>query len=168
MAGPYHRQVKTQREPCLEVNAAAVAGKVGYDKPRSANLRVDQIVNLATVLYVYAQAGDGGVDVVVLGEGSGELVQCKSSLTEGAALGPEAIQEVVAGAAMWSARFPGVRFARVAITNRRFGPTARQQADFNEVRLVQETDIADLLARYPLNHSEIERMILAAAGPLPA
>lgn len=113
------------------------------------------------------QSGDGGVDVVALGEGIGELVQCKSSLTEGAALGPEAIQEVVAGAPVWSSRFPSVSFARVAVTNRRFGPTARQLADSNEVRLVEETDIAQLLARHPVNQLDIQRMILAAAGQMP-
>ena len=113
------------------------------------------------------QSGDCGVDLVALGEGIGELVQCKSSLTEGAALGPEAIQEVVAGAAVWSARFPDVRFSPVAVTNRRFGPTAQQLADTNEVRLVDETDIADLLVRHPINQLDIQGMILAAAGPLP-
>lgn len=85
-------------------------------------------------------SSDGGVDVVALTGGSGLLVQCKSSTTM-QALNWDAIKEVVGGRAHYEARFPGIKFELVCMTNATFNLYARTQAKINGVRLVERTEI---------------------------
>lgn len=73
------------------------------------------------------KSGDGGVDVVAITGREGVLIQCKSSMIEDVELGWEAVKDVVAGAAAYSAQYPGVTFSLVAVTNKRFNGTARSR-----------------------------------------
>jgi Holliday junction resolvase len=114
------------------------------------------------------KSGDGGVDIVAIrdGDGSGQLLQCKTSERAEATLGWAAIQEVVGGTAAWVARFPGIRFTRVVVTCRRFNGNAREQARVNRVHLIEEDAFAALLADHPISRFDLERRLLEAArGP---
>jgi Holliday junction resolvase len=102
-------------------------------------------------------SGDGGVDVVAKTSGVGELVQVKSSRAEDASLGWDAVKELVGGERLYRARFPGVRFGKVAITNRSFNGTAKMQAEVNNVRLVERAELADLLNQHRVVMSEVDR-----------
>jgi superfamily II DNA or RNA helicase len=101
------------------------------------------------------RSGDGGVDVVAISGAEGVLIQCKSSTVDGRELGWEAIQNVVAGAADYTARFPGVRFSLAAVTNRRFNGTARHQAQRNHVALHDLDDLSGWIAEYPVTRWEV-------------
>ena len=105
-------------------------------------------------------AGDGGVDVVGVRDGSsGELVQCKSSSRAGGELGWEAIKDVVTGEAAYKARHPGVAFVKVCVTNQYFNGKAREQAAHNDVRLVNREELEKLAAEYPLTLVDVERVL---------
>lgn len=106
--------------------------------------------------------GDGGIDVVAIrGDGTGELVQCKSSSIADKELGWDAIKEVVAGSAAYAAKHAGVKFERVAVTNRRFNGTARDQAKINHVRLVEGDDLVKLLECYPVCRWEVAQFVVS-------
>jgi hypothetical protein len=107
------------------------------------------------------KTGDGGVDVVAIQGDRGALIQCKSSGVEGREMGWEAIKDVSAGAAAYSARYPGVRFELVAATNRKFNQAARQQASLLNVRLIDGEDLVSLLARHPTKRGELHRFSMA-------
>lgn len=96
--------------------------------------------------------GDGGIDVVALQGREGELLQCKSSVN--ADVGWDAVKEVAAGAARYEERFAGTAFRRVAVTNQRFTRGAHEHAEANKVRLVERTELEQLLSRHPLNDHE--------------
>jgi superfamily II DNA or RNA helicase len=100
-------------------------------------------------------SGDGGVDVVAISGKKGVLIQCKSSSVEGQQLGWEAVKDVVAGAAAYAARFPGVSFSLVAVTNRRFNGTARAQAAVNHVELIDFEGLAQRLREKPVKRGEL-------------
>ena len=72
---------------------------------------------------------------------------------------------MAAGAAAYSARHPGVSFTLVAATNQRFNGTARQQAKVLHVELVEGTDLAELLERYPTREGELMSFLLAGWSP---
>lgn len=101
------------------------------------------------------KSGDGGVDVVAISGKVGVLIQCKSSSLDGRELGWEAVKDVVAGAAGYAARFPGVRFSLAAVTNRRFNGTARAQALVNHVELIDFDGIAERLRERPVKRGEL-------------
>lgn len=101
------------------------------------------------------KSGDGGVDVVAISGKVGVLIQCKSSSVEGKELGWEAVKDVVAGAAGYAARFPGVRFSLVAVTNRRFNGTARAQAALNHVELIDFDGLVERLREKPVKRGEL-------------
>jgi hypothetical protein len=61
----------------------------------------------------------------------------------------------VAGAAAYGARYPGIRFSKVAATNRRFNGPARLQAQLNHVELVDGSDLAALLNANPIRRREL-------------
>lgn len=107
------------------------------------------------------KTGDGGVDVVAIDGCKGALIQCKSSGVEGKEMGWDAIKDVAAGAAAYAARYPGIQFELVAATNRRFNQSARHQASLLNVRLVEQDDLAVLLARHPTKHGELDRFSMA-------
>ena len=100
----------------------------------------------------------------------GPLPDARRAVAGGAAavlgLGWDAVRDVAAGAAAYSARFPGVRFTLVAATNRRFNGTARQQAKVLHVELVEGTDLAELLKQYPTRQGELMSFLLAGWSPL--
>ena len=101
------------------------------------------------------KSGDGGVDVVAISGKAGVLIQCKSSSLDGRELGWEAVKDVVAGAAGYAARFPGVRFSLVAVTNRRFNGTAKAQAAVNHVELIDFDGLAERLREKPVKRGEL-------------
>ena len=101
------------------------------------------------------RTGDGGIDVVAISGNSGVLIQCKSSTVDVRELGWEAVKDVVAGAAGYAARFPGVKFSLAAVTNRRFNGTARAQAAANHVELVDGAGLAERLRERPVKRGEL-------------
>ena len=105
------------------------------------------------------RGGDGGIDVVALQQGrQGELVQCKSSMSD--AIGWDAIKEVTAGAARYQSRFPGTLFKKVAVTNQSFTSGAVTQADANNVRLVTRLELEKMLGAHPISNHEFDNEVL--------
>ncbi len=104
-------------------------------------------------------SGDDGVDVVAIHRPQGELIQCKTSSSENARLGWEAIKDVVAGAAAYEKRHPDVRFKKVCITNQFFNDTAQRHAENNHVELYDQPRLVQLLADHPVRLTEIERFL---------
>ncbi|MFN3630008.1 MAG: SNF2-related protein [Casimicrobiaceae bacterium] len=100
--------------------------------------------------------GDGGVDVLAFSGKRGLLIQCKTSAAEEKELGWEAVKDVVGGAAGYKAKYPSVNFSLVAVTNRRFNSTAREQAKINQVELIDFDGLAEKLAKYPVTRLEFE------------
>jgi SNF2 family DNA or RNA helicase len=105
---------------------------------------------------------DGGVDVVAIIGESGDLIQCKSSATDGRELGWDAVKDVVAGAAGYSRSHPGVKFQKVCVTNQYFNGSAMEQARLNGVEIVDRDNLADLLNRHPITALDVERLKFAA------
>jgi len=101
---------------------------------------------------------DDGVDVVAIKE-VGEIIQCKSSTVEDAKLGWDAIKDVVAGEASYRARHPGVSFKKVCVTNQFFNENTHRHAELNGVQLVDQKDLAALIATYPLTLHDVERIL---------
>lgn len=108
-------------------------------------------------------SGDCGVDVVVLSATSthGKLIQAKTSATEGERLGWEAVKDVVAGRAHYAARFPGITFELVCMTNQHFNQQARLQAETNGVELIEQPTLAEMLAETPVTMAEVEAVLYA-------
>ncbi|WP_447985867.1 restriction endonuclease [Nitrospira sp. Nam74] len=105
--------------------------------------------------------GDGGIGVVAINGMKGILIQCKSSSREGQELGWQAVKDVVAGAAGYVARHPGVKFSLVAATNQRFNAVARAQANVNHVQLLDGESLAAMLQKNPVTRREIENLLFA-------
>lgn len=105
--------------------------------------------------------GDGGIDVVAIKGQAGELLQCKSS--KSAEIGWDAVKEVTAGAAQYQARFKGIKFRRVAVTNQHFSQSAIEQAEVNRVTLVTRPQIEEMLARQPITNHEFDDVLFEAA-----
>lgn len=103
--------------------------------------------------------GDNGVDIVALDGSSGLLIQTKTSGTDGAALGWDAVKEVVAGEAFYRRRHPNIKFEKVCVTNQFFNRQAQENAALNGVKLLDQRDIGILLAKYPVTMLEVERML---------
>jgi hypothetical protein len=101
---------------------------------------------------------DDGVDVVAIGD-DGALVQCKSSTVDNAALGWDAIKDVVAGEAAYRARHPGVHFTKACVTNQFFNDNAHRHADLNGVELYDQESLVQLIAMHPLTLSDVERLL---------
>lgn len=110
------------------------------------------------------RVGDGGIDVVAIKRNEGALIQCKSSTVENKELGWEGVKDVSAGSAAYAARYPGIAFSMVAVTNRRFNKTARAQAAVLNVELIEGDQLAEMLTRYPMKRGELERFLLASWG----
>ncbi|MEX3967933.1 SNF2-related protein [Paraburkholderia sp. EG286B] len=107
------------------------------------------------------KTGDGGVDIVAIEGNRGALIQCKSSGVEGKEMGWEAVKDISAGSAAYSARYPGVEFQLFAATNRRFNQSARQQASLLNVTLIEGGDLMDLLSKHPTKRGELDRFAMA-------
>lgn len=100
------------------------------------------------------QRGDGGIDIVVIGnDGKGLIGQCKHSTQD--ELGWDAVKEVAAGSPAYQARHPGVMFQKVAITNQKFNSTAIQQANTLGVKLIDRFELIELL-----NKAKIKQLAL--------
>lgn len=103
--------------------------------------------------------GDGGIDVVAKTVNVGELIQCKTSQSERSSLGWDAIKDVVTGEAKYKFEYPGVTFAKVAVTNQSFSDNARLQAQLNGVRLVDGNALAGLLEKHRVVRGEVDAML---------
>ncbi|MCW5260461.1 helicase SNF2 [Verminephrobacter eiseniae] len=102
------------------------------------------------------RAGDGGVDVVAIKSNEGVLLQCKSSTVENKGLGWEGIKDVYAGAVAYERLYPGITFSRLAVTNRRFNPSAKSKAECMKVTLIEGEQLAEMLARHPVKRGELD------------
>ena len=102
--------------------------------------------------------GDGGVDLVVISEdATGMLCQCKH--TTQATLGWDAIKEIAAGSPAYEAQYPGIIFKKVAICNKQFNATAKQQATILKVHLIERDDISHILAKNPIKRIVLDEEI---------
>jgi Holliday junction resolvase len=110
--------------------------------------------------YRTPDCGDGGIDVVAIKGSNGYLLQCKSSMNDGASLGWEAIKDVVAGEALYQKKHPKVAFSKVAATNQRFNSTANSQAQANGVTLFDRHDLVQLLRSFAVKRIELEKFLL--------
>jgi len=128
--------IATMMPDVFEVFCAALWRKQGYSNA-----------------YLTPVTGDGGVDVVAINANEGVLIQCKTSSTEGHALGWDAVRDVVAGAAAYEARHARVNFKKVAVTNQRFNTVAQQQARLNGVDLVDCDGLAEMLTKHPVSRN---------------
>lgn len=106
-------------------------------------------------------SNDNGVDVVARAGVRGQLVQAKSSGTDGAALSWEAVKDVVAGEAFYKRRHPSVTFEKVCLTNQYFNRLAQENATLNGVELLDQGDLAELLAKHAVSMLEVEKMLYA-------
>ncbi|MVW72693.1 SNF2-related protein [Bordetella sp. 15P40C-2] len=114
--------------------------------------------------YCTPQSRDQGVDVVATRSGEGILIQAKTSSTDGKRLGWDAVKEVVAGAAFYQRKHQNVDFQKVCITNQFFNSQAQEQAAFNEVLLIDQTDLADLLLQHPASMLELDQFLYTEWG----
>jgi HJR/Mrr/RecB family endonuclease len=102
--------------------------------------------------------GDGGIDMVATSNGVGILVQCKSS--QSSTIGWDAIKEVVGGAMRYQAKMPSVKFKKIAITNQKFNSNATEQANFNNVELIDRMQIQEMLQKYRITDFELEQFLI--------
>lgn len=104
---------------------------------------------------------DNGVDVVALLGSKGQLLQAKTSGTDGTALGWDAVKEVVAGEAFYRRRHPDIDFDKLCITNQFFNRQAHENAMLNGVELLEQPQLAQLLEAHTVTLLEVERMLYA-------
>ncbi len=109
--------------------------------------------------YCTPSSGDNGVDVVAISEAEGELIQTKTSGTEGMKLGWETVKEVVGGEAFYRRRHSSVVFKKVGLTNQFFNAHAHEQAQLNKVELIEQPKLAELLERYNVTMLDVERIL---------
>lgn len=102
--------------------------------------------------------GDGGIDLIAVKGSKGLLVQCKSS--QSASIGWDAIKEVVGGAMRYQSRMTSVRFKKLAITNQRFNSAAAEQAEFNNVELIDRNKIQQLLIDFRITDYELDEFLI--------
>jgi hypothetical protein len=104
---------------------------------------------------------DEGVDVVAFTGNTGDLIQCKSSGADNAALDSQGVKDVLSGEAEYRLRHPGVNFSKWAATNQYFNETAVERARKNKVALVTQKDIEKLLLQHPVTHGDVQRFLVA-------
>jgi Holliday junction resolvase len=102
---------------------------------------------------------DEGVDVVAFTGQKGDLIQCKSSGTDNAALNDQGVKDVLAGEAEYRLRHPGVSFSKWAATNQFFNDTAHERAKKNKVTLINQLDIEKLLNLHPVTNTDVQRFL---------
>jgi|JI10StandDraft_1071094.scaffolds.fasta_scaffold12070_5 hypothetical protein len=108
--------------------------------------------------YQTPSSGDNGVDLVAIRGDEGELLQSKASGAPGAQLSWDAVKEVVAGAALYEKRHPGVRFTKVCLTNQFFSPQAHENAALHSVKIIEGPGLAHLLGEHPVSLVDVERI----------
>ena len=89
------------------------------------------------------------------------LVQAKTSGTDGAMLGWEAVKDVVTGEAFYQRRHPDIDFDKVCITNQFFNRQAKENAGLNSVKLLDQSDLAVMLEKYEITMLEVDRLLFA-------
>lgn len=109
--------------------------------------------------YRTPSTNDNGVDIVALAGDRGQLIQAKTSGTDGATLGWEAVKDVVTGEAFYRRRHPAVEFGKVCITNQFFNRQAHENAALNLVELLDQTHLTSLLEKHVVTMLEVERML---------
>jgi SNF2 family DNA or RNA helicase/Holliday junction resolvase len=109
--------------------------------------------------YCTPRSGDQGVDVVAVHAGAGVLIQVKTSSTDGKKLGWEAVKDVTGGAAFYQRKHQNINFQKVCVTNQFFNSQAREQAAFNDVQLIDQTELANLLQRHPATMLELDQTL---------
>jgi hypothetical protein len=102
---------------------------------------------------------DEGVDVVAFTGQKGDLIQCKSSGTDNAALNDQGVKDVLTGEAEYRLRHPGVSFNKWAATNQFFNDTAHDRAKKNNVTLINQLDIEKLLSQHPVTNADVQRFL---------
>lgn len=102
---------------------------------------------------------DDGVDVVAISGAEGVLLQCKTSGSDEAALGWDAVKDVTTGEAAYRQRHPGVEFRKACVTNQFFNTTAKTHAGLNAVEILEQSDIEQLLSEMPIAMHEVERLM---------
>lgn len=122
--------------------AAALWSKQGYD-----------------LCYCTPGTNDQGVDVVAISGEQGVLIQTKTSSIEGTKLGWETVKDVVGGEAFYRRRHPNVTFKKVGLTNQFFNTQAHEQAELNDVLLIDQALLGDMLTKYPVTMLELERLL---------
>jgi hypothetical protein len=103
--------------------------------------------------------GDGGIDVVAIKGREGELIQCKTARREGRELGWDAIKDVVTGEAAYRKQYPEVTFRKVCVTSQYFNAGAYEQAEYNNVRLVDQRTLVELIAVHQITLADVERLM---------
>ena len=105
--------------------------------------------------------GDGGVDLVVFKEdGLGFLCQCKHTGSE--EIGWDAVKEISAGSPAYQSRYPMVRFQKLAITNKYFNQTAKEQSIILSIKLMERDDLVDALKKHAIPRALLDQEILEA------
>lgn len=104
---------------------------------------------------------DNGIDIVAVSGRKGQLIQVKTSGTDGAMLGWEAVKDVVTGEAFYSRRHPDVDFEKVCMTNQFFNRQAKENAELNLVKLLDQSALAVMLEKYEVTMLEVERILFA-------
>ncbi len=107
-------------------------------------------------------SGDNGIDVVAVRGLAGVLIQAKSSGTAEGRLNWEAVKDVVTGAAFYERQFNDVEFQKACVTNRYFNAAAHANANLNEVEMFDQERLSELLVKFPIRISEVERWAYSA------
>lgn len=111
------------------------------------------------VSYCTPGTNDNGVDVVAISGSLGELVQTKTSSIDGSKLGWDTVKELTGGEAFYCRRHPNVKFKKVGLTNQYFNSQAHEQAELNNVELLDQRNLAELLSTHEVMMIEIERLL---------
>lgn len=109
--------------------------------------------------YCTPGTNDRGVDVVAISDGQGVLIQTKTSSNEGTKLGWELIKDLVGGEAFYQRKHPNVNFKKIGMTNQFFNAQALEQAELNDVTLIDQNRLGELLEQFPVTMLEIERVL---------
>lgn len=114
------------------------------------------------MVYKTPDSGDDGVDVVAITRNEGCLIQAKSSAITDRGISWDAIKDVVTGEASYKRRYPGVQFDLYCITNQYFNTKAKEQAQMNNVELVDQEDIKRFLIEYQIRRSDIDKHLFTS------
>jgi len=110
-----------------------------------------------TLVYKTPDSGDDGVDVVAITGNEGCLIQAKSTSNTAKGVSWDAIKDVVTGEASYKRRHPGVQFKLLCITNQYFNSNAKEQAQMNNVQLIDRDNIKMFLTEHQIRRSDIDQ-----------
>jgi Holliday junction resolvase len=109
--------------------------------------------------YCTPGSNDHGVDVVAIWGDQGVLIQTKTSSQEGVRLGWETVKDVVGGEAFYCRCHPNIIFRKIGLTNQFFNSQACEQAELNNVELIDQAGLDSLIQQYPVTMIELERLL---------